>query len=262
MNKIILCAILGCGACLGFIGWRVHAIKNQVTPQFEIVEDFSLSHAKGCDSLDGLAERALNTEEVAQHSTVTVLVLGDQKTADEPWQLARYSLPTDDRVLEGRAAKRRRQQDLLADLRNKCQAVRRTTVSPIFLGVKQAVADLRARRCSSTSRCELFVDSDLEENVEASVKKRLNGPSDMKSAPVPAIDNEGIKITFCGLAITTGLAADRGGTKRRRTSPGDASRSDRLRDVWSSLLTEPSSLEFEPYCPRPSDFQVFAPSRH
>jgi hypothetical protein len=257
MNKRLLYVFLACGASLGFVAWRVHAVKTQVTPHFEIVEDFSLSHARGCDSLVGLAERVLNTQSVTRNSTLTVLAVGDQTTADEPWRLARYSIPRDDKVLEGRTEKLRRQQDLLRDLRNRCRAARRTTISPIFLGVKQAIADLRAQGCSGTSHCELFVDSDLEENVETSIKKSLNNPSGGTRTLPPPLNNDGIDVTFCGLAVTAGRIVDPSGREIRKVHPRDPGRDDRLRQIWRSLFSRREAVRFEPYCPTPSDLAPY-----
>jgi hypothetical protein len=256
MKTSILYAILFCSASVGFVAWRVHALRNQATPHFEIVEDFSLSHARGCDSLVGLAERVLDTQSVARNSTLTVLAVGDQTTADEPWQLARYSIPRDDKVLEGRTEKLRRQQDIRRDLRNRCRAARRTTISPIFLGVKQAVADLRTQGCKLNSRCELFVDSDLEENVEPSIKKGLNA-EDGGHIPLPSIDNSGIGVTFCGLAVRAGRIVGPSGREIRKVPLHDPGRDDRLRQIWGSLFSKREAVRFEPYCPTPSDLAPY-----
>jgi hypothetical protein len=208
MKTGILYIILFCLASTGFVGWRVHTAKSQDAPQFELVEDPSISHPNGCESVLGLAEQAFHTEGASSRSTLTILVIGDETTANEPWQLGRYSIPKSRKVIEGRTANARRQQDLLRDIWNKCQTVRRTTISPIFLGVKQAIADLRAQGCSQTSHCQVFVDSDLEENVETSIKKSLNiVGGGTRILPLP-IDNDGIDVAFCGLAVTAGRIVD------------------------------------------------------
>ena len=253
MKRGILYALLFCGASVGFVGWRVYTVRTQDTPHFELVQDPSLSHTEGCESLLGLAERALRTDGVSSGSTLTVLVIGNEDTANEPWQLWRYSIPRTRKVLEGRTANLRRQQDVLHDIWNRCQTVRRTTISPIFLGVKQAIADLRAQGCSRTSHCELFVDSDLEENVEASIKKSLNSIGDGKRMLQSPIKNDGIDVVFCGLAVTAGRIVDPSGREFRKGSPRNPGREDRLREIWLSLFTKPEVVRFEPYCPKPVD---------
>lgn len=250
MKTGLLCTILFCVASLGFIGWRVYDLKNRETPQIEIVEDPSLSRPEGCESLLGLVESAMSTESISPSSTITVLVMGDEATANEPWQLGTYSIPATRRVLEGRTASSRGRLDLLHDISNKCQSFRRTTVSPIFLGVKQAVADLRARGCGETSRCKLLVNSDLEENVEMSIKKSLNSTAGGKTI-LPLVENNGIDVTFCGLAVTTGRLADSSSRGFRNAPPRTPAREDRLREVWRSLFVNPGVVNFEPYCPAP-----------
>src|SRR5258708_11011557 len=133
MNKAILCAIAWCGVSVGFGSWRVHAGRNRTAPYFEIVADPSLSHPQGCSSLLGIAKQELNTESVLPGSTLTVLVLGDELTANEPWQLGRYAVPATSKVLEGRSANLKGREAILHDIQDKCRTIRRTTVSPIFL---------------------------------------------------------------------------------------------------------------------------------
>jgi len=253
MKTGILCTILFCSASVGFVFWRVHAVRAQPTPHFAIVEDPSLSHPKGCEAVLGLAEQALRTEGVSSGSTLTVLVIGDQATANEPWQLGRYDIPKTRKVLEGRSANLRRQQDVLRDIRTKCETVRRTTISPIFLGVTQAIADLRAHGCKETSQCWILVDSDLEENVEISIKEAISRARSTKLGLPPLLDNQGIEMSFCGLAVTAGRIANLAGREIQRALPRNSGRDDRLRQVWRSLFTQPDHLNFEPYCPQRRD---------
>jgi hypothetical protein len=228
-------------------------VRTKETPHFEIVEDPSFSHKQGCESLLGLVEQAVSADGASPGSTLTVLVLGDKATANEPWELGRYSIPRTRKALEGRSANLRRRQDLLRDVLKKCQALRPTNISPIFLGVKQAVADLRAKGCTRTSRCKLFVDSDLEENVEASIRRSLNSANgEMSILPAP-INNDGIDVTFCGLAVTAGHIVDLSGRKTFRASPRNSRHEDRLRQVWATVFSRPEAVKFEPYCSRPRD---------
>ncbi len=260
MKTGILYAILLCVAAVGFVGWRVYALKNRETFHFGLVEDPSLSHPEGCESLLGLAEKAMSTDGISPGSTLSILVIGDETTANEPWQLGMYSIPTTRKVLEGRTANSRRRQDVLHDILNKCQAMRRTTVSPIFLGVKQAVADLRAQGCKETSHCQLAVNTDLEENVETSVKKSLNGTAGEKPT-LPLIENNGIDVSFCGLAVTTCRLVDSSSRGFRKAPLRTPAREDRLREIWRSLVTDPAVVNFEPYCPKPSDSSPYLAPR-
>jgi hypothetical protein len=231
------------------LGWRACVLRGHEAPHFEIVEDLSLSHPDGCDSLLGLAEEALRFKDVLPGSTLNVLVIGDEATGNEPWRLGSYLIPTTRKAIEGRAGDLRRQQEILQDLSARCRAARRTQSSPIFLGVKQGLADLRSQGCGPTSHCELFVDSDLEENVEAAISSALNGSG--KHGPIPTVDNKGIDIVFCGEAVTS---ARPGHSKREncRGLPRTANRENRLRQTWSSVFTAPERVRFEPYCPQTS----------
>ena len=253
MKTGILYTILLCVTSAGFVGWRVHAMRTHGTPHFELVEDPSISHPEGCESLLGLAEQALRTEGVSSKSTLTILVIGNEDTAYEPWRLGTSAIPMTRTVLEGRTANMRRQQEVLLDISNKCHAIHRTTISPIFLGVKQAIADLHAHGCSETSHCELLVDSDLEENVEPSIKKSLNSARGEASILPSPIDNDGIGVTFCGLAVTAARIVGSGGGETRKASGRNSAREDRLRETWLRLFTKPETVRFEPFCPQSRD---------
>ena len=52
----------------------------------------------------GLAEQSFRADGLSRDSTLTVLVLGDASTANEPWQLGRYAVPVTSKVLEGKTA--------------------------------------------------------------------------------------------------------------------------------------------------------------
>jgi len=250
MKTGTLCAIVLCVASAGFVGWRIYALKTSDTPHFEVLLDPSISHPEGCEPLVGLAEQALHTKGVSSRSTLTVLVIGNRATAFEPWQLGTYSFPTTRRALEGRAANLQRRQDLLNDIRTKCQTIHGTTSSPIFLGVKEAISDLRATGCGESSHCKLYVDSDLEENVETSINQRLNRTNDGGRILPQPIDNDGIDVAFCGLAVTTGRYDGSSSGGFREAPPQSPSRQDRLRETWRSLFTNPETVSFEPYCPK------------
>lgn len=253
MKPQILCTVAFCLASASFIAWRVHAVSKHETPHFEIVKDPSASHGNGCESLIGLAEQVLETNGATAGSTLTVLILGDQSTADEPWRMGTYPVPTVRKVLEGRSGRARQQREILRDISGKCQPLRRTSISPIFLGVTQAVADLHARGCKATSHCRLFVDSDLEENVEPSIRKRLDRKDGPKRVSLPHVDNGGIDVVFCGVAVTDGRIHGLAENGARKFVTHDSDRVHRLQEVWRSLFAEPTIVRFEPYCPNSAE---------
>ena len=206
--KNIILAVSASTALFGFIGWRVYASKAQPVAEYEIVKDRSGSHPDGCTSLLGLAEEIVRNEPASAKSQLTVLITGDGASANEPLQLARYSIPRTRRAIEGRTVSARAQQDLLADLAHRCQAVHSTHTSPIFLAVAEALADLHAQGCNQKAECQLYIDSDGEENVDRTIREMLNGAPATRHLLPSRLDNSGIRVTFCGLAVTTTGAID------------------------------------------------------
>jgi hypothetical protein len=236
-----------------FVGWRVHAARSRPNVQIEIVKDPSRSTTDGCETVIGLAEDALGSDGLSVKSTLTVLLLGDAASAYEPTVLGSYLIPFSTKVIEGRGANRQRQAGLLKDLFLKCRAAHATDISPIFLAVKQAIADLRGKGCNTSSRCRLDVDSDLEDNVELGIKNRLNNTNGNKH-PLPGlIDNSNIAISFCGLAATTGRVFDSSGRAIHKFAMRDPAREDRLKSTWRSLFSAPDLVTFQPYCPVATD---------
>jgi hypothetical protein len=242
-------------AVVAFAGWRVYAMKREPVNHFAILEDPSLSYTGRCQATVGSAEHILRGPRVSRGSKLILLVLGDSRTANEPRELGKYDMPISSKVIEGRKANERRQQALLQEISNKCRSIGSTSLSPIFIGVRQAIADLRGEGCTEISHCELWVSSDLEENVEAGIKGRLSRTP--RQGPLPAaLDNNGIDVTFCGYATTAGQTAHPRGREVRRFTGRSSARDDRLQGVWTSLLTNPERVRFQPYCPSPSSLET------
>lgn len=260
MTRHVLCAILFLLGSVGFVAWRVQAMRERETPHFEIVKDPSASHGGGCESLIGLTGHVLEANTASPGSTITVLILGDQSTASEPWRMGTYLVPMVRKVLEGRSVKLRQQQQILRDISGKCQTLRRTTISPIFLGVTRAVADLHSRGCKPTSHCHLFVDTDLEENVEPAIRKALLKNDGPKHTSLSPVDNTGIGVIFCGIAVADGRSHDRAENAPRQFVTRDSDRVKRTQEIWRSLFAKPGTVRFEPYCPNSTELERGVPS--
>jgi hypothetical protein len=258
--KTSLFLFLFCTTSVGLVTWRVHALRFRDVPQFAVLKDPSLSDADDCEAMVGLAEHVIHAKDISPGSTLTILVLGNDATANEPWELGVYSIPMSRKVLEGKTANVQRQENLLRDIGTKCKTVGRTMTSPIFLGLKQAVSDLRSKGCKHTSTCQLFIDSDLQENVEPSIKERLDSKIGLRHNLPPPIDNSGINITFCGLAAVQGRISKPLGKETRQTLSRSSDREDRLRQIWSSVFSKPESVTFEPYCPKAVDLNAYGPA--
>ena len=117
MKAGLLCILSFCVASVGFVLWRVYAMRTHETPHYELVEDASASHWGGCESLVGMTEQVLQRNGAASDSTLTVLVLGDQSTANEPWRMGTYPIPTVRKVLEGRSGRLQHEQEILNEWR-------------------------------------------------------------------------------------------------------------------------------------------------
>ena len=252
MKPPLVILISACLASVSFVGWRVHAMRNHTVNHFELVQDPSLSFTGGCASVVGAAEEVLRDPGASAGSTLTVLALGDQSTANEPRRLATYAIPTSYKVIDGKRAAVEREDRLLHDLRTRCESVRPTLVSPIYLGVKQAVADLQAEGCKEGAHCGLLASTDLEENGVRAIEERINRGG-ARRGPLPArLDNSGITVTFCGFAETAGRLVGPSGREVHSAAARDPHRDDRLRAVWESLFARPELVRFAPYCPAPS----------
>lgn len=237
--------------CFGFVGWRVHHMHNRPVSYAGIVEDPSASHPGGCSSVQGITEQLLDSHAVPPGSWLTVLAIGDESTANEPKLLARYQIPVNRRIMEGSRTALRRRQEILDDLKLRCGQLHATMVSPIFQGVKQGIADLRRLGCGSGSDCKLWIDSDLEENAITAIKTMLEDPGNNGHAlPIP-LDNEGIRVAFCGLAVTAGRIIGPAGREIRKARPRNPSHDDNLRRTWALLFAKPELVTFDPFCPDP-----------
>ncbi len=249
--KSILITAIACGALLGFIFWRVesHAGTGSITHTV-IVADISESVTKDSAAVAGLAEQALDLSKRGKGATIAVLLTGDDRSAGEPRLVAKYNAPFSRRAIEGKGSLLKKQQEILRDLRAKIEKAPFTARSPIFLAVKRAVEQLRAGGCRADSDCYVFVRTDGEELSEPAVRESLTAGHNRNDLPDP-IANEGIQVAFCGLAETnTSRNAD-----SARSHTHTAKHDDRLREVWLALFSAPESVSFEPYCPKPSEFE-------
>jgi hypothetical protein len=149
-------------------------------------------------------------------------------------------------VLEGRDAADRQREKLVEGIKMQCEKVAQTKVSPVFVGIREAVEHLRGKGCGPDSHCFVSAQSDLEETVDLQIKAAL----DRDAQPLPAaINNDGINIVISGIAETTGDAVATNGRVRRLTAARSPERSGRIRSVWLRLFTNPERVTFEPFCP-------------
>lgn len=242
MKQSLILAIVAFMLVTGFVAWRVYAMRHVSVVQIAVAYDPSLSYTGGCASLVGGTAAALRSPGVSANSTLSVLALGDEATAYQPRRLAVYQAPSGGRILKGNGAVDTQRAGILSDVRTRCEALAPTEVSPIFLGVQQALALLHAKGCKAKSHCRLWVATDLEETVNTSLVSALS-IGHAVPRPNPVLDNRGVSIIFCGYADTRGR--DVGGAIAR-----DPTRDERFETVWRGFFMQQRAVRFAPYCPQ------------
>lgn len=250
MNKrrIVVAVLIG-AVTIGFGFWRWKVGGRTRSAHGVVMWDRSESAAQGCDCVVAAAMRAMESPYLGKGSTLTIMATGDASSAGEPIIVASYEVPFNRRVLEGRNAASDRRETLLEDLKTKCAKLGRTKTSPIYLGIKRTVEQLRAVGCDFNSNCSLIVQTDLEENVDLGIKKAVDGRSMNYPLPVP-IKNDGIDIVISGIAETVRVAKDGDGATQHFRGPRDQLRSDRIVEVWRKMFSSPARVTFQPYCPK------------
>ena len=173
------------------------------------------------------------------------MATGDEQTRNEPRLISTYDVPFSRRAVEGKGTILKKKREILRDLQTKLKTLERTDRSPIFLSVKRGIEHLRSRGCISDSACQLLVRTDAEELSERAIRDSIAGGGRRKDLP-SVVSNEGIRVTFCGLAEVNAL---RNLERSKSTHARSAGHGDRLREVWSSLFSAPDLVTFEPYCP-------------
>jgi hypothetical protein len=265
MNKKTLLIFISCASAIALVVgavvlgvWRYNKYRHAPPPpQGILLRDRSDSIIGSCGDFAAMGNEMLASGQFGKGSSIAVMITGDDSTAGEPVLLDTYTVPSTQRVTEGRSKVMQEQQDLLEKIKHRCEQAGQTKQSPIFLAVRRAVEYLQAHGCDSRSDCTLYVQSDLEELSEKKIKELLNGsiPSTRKASaasqqlPNP-IDNAGISIKICGLSETKGVVTTENRGQRILTPKHDAQRADRIHSVWQKLFTDPQHVTFNPLCPK------------
>ena len=103
------------------------------------------------------------------------------------------------------------------------------------------------------------MSTDLEENASRAVRAEIDRVGHREPLPEP-LNNDGIKVTFCGYAQIAGRLVDSSGREVVRGVSRDPRHDDRLQAVWRSLFTVPELVSFEPYCPASSLLSAETPT--
>lgn len=248
MKAKVAIASLALALSAGFIAWRLARPHGPgAASHAAVVYDRSRSTTGGCEAAAGAVTEILNRNLMTRDSTLAVFVTGDISTAGEPIEIHRTSGVRVSSVIGGPRGARRHSEAIITAVAAGCGRLPATSISPVFLAVRRAVELLRASGCGPVSRCCLMIVSDGEETVEPGLILALRGRR-TATGRLPRIDNDGIEVSFCGLAETRGPRDSR---RRHAATPArNARRADQLRDTWVAVFTHPDLVRWSPTCPR------------
>jgi len=173
---------------------------------------------------------------------ISAFVMGNADTADVPVRMPLPPVPQAKRLIKGRSRQLAERQAFVRDLAGRCGEEATPLSSPIFQGIRQALAHLRAAPGSGDRT--LYAITDLRETQEPRITAALDEPVGTKTkAKLPIIDNSDIKVEVCGYAEST----------RKKESGGKRPpRIDRVLEVWQRVWSDPERVTFKPYCPPPT----------
>jgi hypothetical protein len=255
MNKvlkvvIVVVAVLGFAS---FVVWRTQVAAKIKLPLYGIVADITSSHSgsreSACLTVAGIAERLVQQSTDTPGSLMEVLALGDSSRGGEPLKLSsQEQMPARTALSTGKAAIVRQQHAYVVKIYENCVKATAPEYSAIHLGIERMLEYARSKKCGSDSRCVVYVDTDGNENVEPSLKAKLQGLPLSRHESVVLLDNSGVDVRFCGLAERTVDVAERKGLGGRREAFRSHKNPTHMEDVWRSFFTHPDQVSFEPYC--------------
>lgn len=244
----LLALVIGIGLC-AFGLWRYRTVNSVLPWHGGIVDDNSASKGIDCACLESLMSRDLADPRLTPSSTLSILQTGDEASANEPVPVAEYTAPAERAMVEKQEKIAAAKAELLQDLKQKCEGMKRTNRSPIFQGIRRGVEHLKAKGCGPGSDCRLWVITDGEELVEPGLRQALHGTGDLDRITLPTpINNEGVHVVFVGVAQTTGRGVNEAGKSRQYTRDRSPQAASRLEAVWRQVFTEPQRVSFEPFC--------------
>src|SRR5258708_24926442 len=100
----------------------------------------------------------------------TLLRTGDKASAYEPVAFEFPVIAPQTKVMEGQRRTSGQKEKFLNQLLGVCDHINGTSTSPIFLSVERAVQQVQ----SAKSRGRVYVQSDLEENVDREIRNALD----------------------------------------------------------------------------------------
>lgn len=215
-----------------------------------IVHDRSLSSRDSCASVVALAEQKIDAaSEVSQNLHLLLFATGDKSTANEPIAFMPPPVLADFRVIDGKAEREEARAGILTQTREWCSHLEDADSSPILVSVERSLEQIQSRKKNTSAHAYLFVQTDLQEHGgDHNLESAIHGKGNFH--PATQLNNSGIEIQFCGYAETRGEFSDKSGKVRRLTMPRSLEQDSRLKTVWQTEFTNPSIVNFVPFCPK------------
>ena len=244
----VLVLVGGISLC-AFGLWRYRSVRAIQTPHVGFLVDSSASAGIDCACLEELVLQAPAAAHLTAASTLSILQTGNRASANEPVQVAEYTLPAFHTIVENREKTATAQKRLLHDLRQSCQGLSQTDRSPIFQAIGRSVEHLKAKACGPGTNCRLYVLTDGEELIDPHIRQALRSTEDLAQMTLPSpIHNEGISIVFVGIAQTKGQGRTAAGQRQPYTRDRNLQTAGRLEAVWRKVFVQPELISFAPFC--------------
>lgn len=208
--------------------------------QFALLIDYSDSRTINCGAIDATMQEIMSSPNLMTNSNLYFFSTGDDKSSDEPVLLGKYKIPVNVKVLEGQSKAERERQEFIGKIKTRCQQEPIKKRSPILLGIKRVIENLRINGCDDKAGCKVFVQTDGQELSEPTVKQSLTAKADSNSKTQISIPNNGINIKICGFAQVSETV-----NQKNRHNIQTA---DKTIAVWKQIFTEPNSVLFQPHC--------------
>jgi hypothetical protein len=237
-NRIIAIAgaIIVGGACLTALVWAVVTRERLHAAQFGMLIDYSDSRVVNCAYVEDTIRRIQQAGNVQFQSNVYLFSTGHADSGDEPILMAKERIPVNVRALEGKAKSDQELQSFVDKMKIRCNEEPAKERSPIALGIKRVVENLRANSCGPKDGCVVFVQTDGEELSERNLRNSIKEVKPSKTSKA-AIPNEGIRIEMCGFAEIETSA------KLRALADGG-----KLESAWRQMFSQPNLVVFRPHC--------------
>ncbi len=221
----------------------VWMLVNREPPKpahFALLIDYSDSRTINCGAIDATMQEIMSSPNLMTNSNLYFFSTGDDKSSDEPILLGKYKIPVNVKVLEGQSKAERERQEFIKKIKTRCEQEPIKERSPILLGIKRVIENLRINGCDAKAGCKIFVQTDGQELSEPTVKQSLTAKAENHSKTQISISNNGINIKICGFAQVNGTANQK---NRHNIQTADTTMA-----VWKQVFTEPNLVLFPPHC--------------